>query len=259
MDSRQIIKKIMEKKEFSNLVVKDVELCLKQFDDEKYFDEEKVKLTRGLLKKVFSVFSSTKILSGKKRSVEWILKKHISTRERLKHYGKLYKKIFRDFKESNVKVYDLGAGVNGLSYNYFKEVGVNVDYVGIESIGQLVEIMNKYFEEEKKKGVAVQMSLFDLENLKKLIKKGKENKIVFLFKVIDSLEIVERNYSKKLLKEIVPLVDEVVVSFATKSLTSKREFFAQRKWLIEFIKEEFIIKKDFMFGGERYIIFRHKI
>jgi len=42
--------------------------------------------------------------------------------------------------------------------------------------------------------------------------------------VIDSLEVIERNYSKKLLKEIVPLVDLVVLSFATRSLGKRSKF-----------------------------------
>ena len=256
MDSKQIIKKIMEKKEFSKLSLVDVRLALKQFEDKKYIDKDKVKLTRGLLKKVFSVFSSGKIGAGKVRSVDWILKKHLSTRERLKYYKKLYNKLFRNYVGDNVSVFDLGAGVNGLSYNYFKNI--EVDYVGVESIGQLVDVMTNYFKKEKLKGIAVHMSLFDLNGLKKIIKNKKGKKIVFLFKVIDSLEIMERNYSKKLLKELVPLVDEVVVSFATKNLISNREFAAKRKWLREFLKENFDISDDFMLGGERYVVFKHK-
>jgi hypothetical protein len=256
MDSKKIIGQIMKKKEFSKLPLIDVKLALKQFEDDRYINKDRVKLTRGLLKKVFSVFSSGKIGAGKDRSVDWLLKKHLSTRERLKYYEGLYSRLFKNYLGKKVSVFDLGAGVNGLSYNYFKDI--SVDYVGVESLGQLVEVMNDYFKKEKLKGVAVHTSLFDLNGLKKIIKKKKGKKIIFLFKVIDSLEMMKRNYSKKLLLELVPLVDEVVVSFSTENLLSKKKFYATRKWLIEFINKNFNISDSFMFGSEKYIVFRYK-
>ena len=39
------------------------------------------------------------------------------------------------------KIFDLGAGINGFSYNYFPK---GVYYVGIEAMGQLVDLMNYY-------------------------------------------------------------------------------------------------------------------
>ena len=41
---------------------------------------------------------------------------------------------------------------------------------------------------------------------------------------LDSLEMLEKDFSKKLLKKIVPLVDKVVVSFATRSLGNGQRF-----------------------------------
>jgi len=77
-----------------------------------------------------------------------------------------------------------------------------------------------------------------------------------LFKVIDSLEVIERNYSKKLLEEIVPLVDKVVLSFATRSLGKRSKFNVQRSWIKKFINENFELLEDFEIGGERYFSFR---
>ena len=70
--------------------------------------------------------------------------------------------------------------------------------------------------------------------------------------------MLERNYSKKLLIELTPLVNKVVVSFATRSLIKKTKFKAKRKWFVDFIKKNFSIVDDFELGGERYIIFRSK-
>jgi hypothetical protein len=54
----ELYKKIIQKKEFSQLPKKDVERIFKKFDNENYVGFEKVKLTRDLLRKVFSVFTS---------------------------------------------------------------------------------------------------------------------------------------------------------------------------------------------------------
>jgi len=253
---KETYNKIIQKKEFSQLPKKDVELAFAKFDKEIYGDEEKIKLTRDLLRKVFSVFTSQKLLGLKDKEPEWILKKHLSTRERFVYYPKLYKKLIGDFKRS-INIFDLGAGVNGFSYKYVKSINRNFCYIGIEAIGQLVDLANYHF---KTRGIenchALHMSLFELEKIKKCFGQAKGDKIVFLFKTLDSLEMLERDYSKKLLEEIVPLVDKVVVSFATRSLVSHRRFKVNRNWIINFIGENFKILGDFELGGERYIVFK---
>ncbi len=81
----------MQKKELSQLLKKDVEMALNFFDKEEYSDEEKVKKTRWFLKKNYSGFTSTKLLSLKEKEPGWILRKHLSTRERIPHYKKLFR------------------------------------------------------------------------------------------------------------------------------------------------------------------------
>jgi len=251
---KKLYEKITQKKEFSQLPRKDVELAFEKFDNEDYIDEEKVKLTRDLLMKAYSVFASEKLLNVKDKDVEWLLKRHSSTRERFDFYPELYKKLFGDVK-NNFTIFDLGAGMNGLSYRFFPKK-LDFDYIGIEAMGQLVDLANYHF---KTRGIencmALHLSLFELEKIKKYLKQVKGVKIVFLFKVVDSLEMLERNYSKKLLLEIVPLVEKIVVSFATMSLISRRKFRANKKWLVDFIEENFKILDDFEFGGEKYIMF----
>ena len=254
MNKQELIKKIILKKEFSQLPEKDVELAFAKFDNKNYLDEEKIKLTRDLLRKVFSVFASSKLFNLKEKDCEWFLKKHISTKERVPYYDELYKKILKNEK-SALTILDFGAGINGFSYNYFQK---KFNYVAIESVGQLVNLMNFYFEKKKISGNAIHESLFEMNKIKKIISKTKGQKIIFLFKVIDSLEMVEKDYSKKLLNEIVPLVDKVIVSFATRSLVSKKFFKAKRYWFEKFVKEKFEILDNFELGGERYFVFRKR-
>ena len=259
MNHKQLIEKIMQKKEFFELPVKEVEKVFSKFEKRQVSSEEKIRLTRDLLRKIYFSFGSKKLLNPKiveKKTIKEILNKHISTKERLSYYEELYEKLFSDLEGqgANISVIDLGAGINGLSYNYFKS---DTKYIAVEAIGQLVELMNVYFKREKisHKAKAFHESLFEIEKIKSLINKEKGKKIVFLFKTLDSLEMIERDYSKKLLQEIVPLVNKVVLSFATKSLIKKTKFRAKRTWLLNFIEENFKVLDDFEISGERYVVF----
>ncbi len=248
--NRKILEEIREKREFSQLPEEDIEMAFSHFQKRQVSEEEKIRLTKELLRKVFSVFISKKILSLKEKEPEWILRKHISTRERLAYYKEIYKKIFEEYKKASI--IDLGAGINGFSYKFFK---INAKYTAIESVGQLDKLMNFYFEKNKLNGRAIHLSLFEKEKVKKIIFKEKKPRIVLLFKVIDALEMLKRNYSIELISEIVPLADKVVISFATKSLGNRVKFKANRRWIVDFIKENFNLLDDFRMGNERYLIF----
>jgi len=254
MNKIELLQKIILKREFSQLPLEDVKLALSHFIKRNVSDEEKIKLTRELLHKVYGAFLSKKLLSPKNKDEEWILRKHLSTRERLPYYKNLYQRILPE-NESFV-VFDLGAGINGFSVKYFKK---DIDYIGIEAVGQLVDSTNNYFLKNNQKNKKIyHESLFNLSKIKEIISSIKKPKIVFLFKVLDSLEMLERGYSKKLLIEISSIVDKVVVSFATRSMLRREKFKANRNWIIKFINENFLVTDDFEIGGERYICFLKK-
>jgi len=250
---KEIYEKIIKKKEFSDLPKKDVEMAFSHFEKREVGCEEKVRLTRELLHKVYSGFTSQKLLSLKDKNAEWLLNKHLSTRERFFHYEELYRRLLNYFGKE-LTIFDLGCGINGLSYKYLPK---GTGYVGIEAIGQLVKLQSYHF---KTRGIencqAIHKSLFELEKIKKYIKQVKGNKIIFLFKTIDSLEMIKRDYSKELLRKIVPLVDRVVVSFALMSMKKRQKFKVKRSWIKNFIGENFKILDDFTLGGEEYIVFK---
>ena len=251
MNKQEILERIREKREFSQLPEKDIEMAYEHFTRRQTSEDEKIKLTKEVLRKIFSAFVSKKLLSLKNKDEQWILRKHISTRERLPHYKEIYKRLFGEYKKASV--IDLGAGINGFSYNF---LGIDAKYTAIESVGQLVELMNFYFKKKKINGKAIHLSLFEKEKVLKIIKKEKKPKIVLMFKVLDALETLKRDYSKELISEIVPFADRIAVSFATKSLGSREKFRAKRNWIVDFIKDNFKILDDFEIGGERYIVFR---
>ncbi|MBI2043485.1 hypothetical protein HYT25_03800 [Candidatus Pacearchaeota archaeon] len=289
-----LYKKIIAKKEFSQLPKKDVLMALEKFEKKNLNDWQKIKMTRGFLRKIYSSFSSRKVFSTKGKNVEWYLMKHKSSKERFPYYNEIYERIFP--KRGKFSIVDLGAGINGLrflinlsrlptpdhlatplTYGLSREIarppqGKNVNeytfskkmtsriinYIGVEAIGQFVELMNGFFKKNKKNWNAIHASLFELEKVGELIKKQKKPRIILLLKVIDSLEVMKRDYSKILIKEIAPLSDRIVVSFATRSLGMRKKFSAQRAWILKFIAENFEILDDFEIGGERYVVFEKK-
>ncbi len=254
MDREEILDKITQRKQFSKIPKSDVIRAFDKFDKDQYSDEEKVKFTRDLLRKTFSGFSGEKLLSTKERSSEEILKRHLSTKERYAHYEEIYARILKNLPKK-FSIVDLGAGVNGLSYSFFNKIGKDVDYRGIEAIGQIVTLVNNNFDKNGIKGKMFHLSLFDVNEVKDVIKSSPKPRVILLFKVIDSLEKVERDYTKKFLKEIVPLSDRVVISFATESWMRRKKFYANRKWLVDFIRENWQFTDDFKVGGERYLVF----
>lgn len=248
-----ILKEIKSKREFSQLREVDIEKNFELFSKRQVTEQEKIYLTKEQLRKLFTAFLSKKLLSPKDKSPDWILRKHISTNERLPYYKELYNKLLKENKKTFI--FDLGCGINGFSYNYFPSK-MKLDYFGFESVGQLVEITNSFFEKNNFSGKCYHLSLFEIKEIKEIITKTRGNKILFLFKVIDALESVELNYSKKLILELSPLVDKVVLSFSTKSLGGKNNFKANRKWILDFIQENFKVLDDFEFGNERYVVFK---
>lgn len=255
----EIIDKIMEKKEFSLLPRKEIETAFSHFQKRQVLDTEKIRLSRELLHKIFGAFGSRKLLGIKGKALkekdkEWFLRKHLSTQERLPFYKKIYERILKNLGKK-ITIIDMGAGVNGFSYVFFDEIGYDVNYTEIEAVGQFVDLTNNYFTGKKLNAKAIHLSLFQTEKIKKIVRETKKPKVIFMFKIVDALEAMERNYSKKLISEIAPLADRLALSFPTKSMVKRKGFEAKRTWLTDFLRQNFKIIDDFSFGGERYIVF----
>jgi hypothetical protein len=270
----ELINKIIEKKDFSQLPRKDVELAFEKFEKKTNSEYQSLKLTRNFLRKIYSSFSSRKLFGetvvGKDKG--WILMKHKSTKERLEFYSEIYSRIFENISgaQEEISIFDLGCGVNGLTFDLIEKNikklnnQVKVNYVGVEAVGQLVDLGNNHFKENKldKKCKYYHESLFDTKKIKNIINTISGFKIIFLFKVIDSLEVLERNYSKTLISWLLEDkdlgVDLIVLSFATRSLGNRKKFSVQRGWLLKFIDDNFKILDNFEVGGEKYIVFEKR-
>jgi len=239
------ITEVKMKKEFSQLPDSIVERALE-------LSKNDVKEARALLRKYFGVFLTNKILKGK-GSADDLLKAHMSSKKR--DYDKFYGTIFEGSKNVG-SVIDLGAGINGFSYKYLKDVLGDIEYVAIEAAGQEVEHMNEYFFNNKFSGRAIVGDLFEIEKILEILKVEKRPRVVFLFQVIDALENLERNFSKKFISEISKECEKIVLTLPTESLGGRKKFAVQRKWIIDFLEENFHIEKDFEMNGERVICIR---
>jgi len=261
-----LIEKIKRKKEFSSLPDSIVERAAKISGGE-------VKESRALLRKYFGVFLTNRVLKAK-GSADEILKAHISSKKR--DYEKFYGEIFLDAGKIG-SIIDLGAGVNGFSYSYLqKELG-SVNYLAIEAAGQLVKNMNNYFQDcGFEKAHALGGDLFNVSEILKILKKvgsgrashaflertlGKKQKklrIIFMFQIVDALENLEKDFSKKFILKISKECEKIVLSLPTESLSGRKNFVVQRKWMMDFLEDNFVIEKDFKMNGERIIIIRKK-
>jgi hypothetical protein len=240
------IEEVRKKKEFSEIPDSVVERILLMKGVRGVEGKEKIKKARAILRRVFTSVLTEKILRGKIKD-ERILKKHISTKYR--DYDKLYKRIL-DYEKS---ILDLGCGVNGFSYKHMKK---KIEYLGVEVVGQVVRSGNEYFKQNKISGRIMQEDLFDLKKILELMKKLQKPRTIFMFNIIDSLEIVEKNYSKKLILEVGKEGDKIILSFPTRTLAKRERFKARRYWLYRFLKTNFTILDEFEMQGEKFIVFQ---
>jgi len=208
---------------------------------------------RANLRKYFGVFLTNRVLKLKDLEV---LKYHLSTKKR--DYDALYLRI-RELVGNVSSVIDLGCGVNGYSVEYLRKYFGDIEYLGVEAAGQVVDNLNLFFAENKFiKSLIVQDDLFDIGKINDLIEKTSKPRMVFLFQVVDALESFEKNYSKKLLMEIMGLSDFIVISLPLQSLSKGKKFAVNRAWLTDFLKEKFEILGDWNENGERFICIRNK-
>jgi hypothetical protein len=244
---KELIAEIKKKKEFSELPDSIVERAAEMSKGD-------VKESRALLRKYFGVFLTNKIMKGK-GSFDDLLMAHMSSKKR--NYNEFYKDIFSD-GENVGSIVDLGAGMNGFSYNYLKDVLGDVDYLAVEAAGQEVEHMNNYFKENGFSAKAVVWDLFEVDKIKGLLKGQKKPRVVFLFQVVDALENLERDFSKKFISEISKECEKIVLTLPTESLGGRKKFAVQRKWILDFLEEKFVIERNFEEDGELIIILKNK-
>jgi hypothetical protein len=243
---KDLILQVKKKREFSGLPENLVWKFLKK-------NNLDIKETRANLRKFYGVFLTNKVLKGKTKEV---LNSHISSKGR--DYPNFYKEIFEGIS-NNFSVIDLGCGVNGFSLQELQESLGVLNYCGVEASKQIVDITNNFFTRSSFNAKVIWGDLFNIGEISRLIKNIKSPKVILMLQVIDALESLEKDYSKKLLLEIEKSLggkDFVVISMPLKSISGRKNFEVGRQWLKKFLDETFNIEKDFVVGNERIFVVR---
>jgi hypothetical protein len=235
-----------------------------------------VKEVRKRLRESYGVFIM-KEFSQKKPSDpdEKILASHRSSFERLHSYGMLYRKVLasldavikeKQASEARLKVVDLGSGMNPASYAVLQDVvklhnmKTPVRYDAYDISSQDVSFLNQYFRERGIDGKARQIDLTKESEFSKidLAKKEGETLVCFLFKLLDTLESVERHISKKLIAYLVKQgVDALVITFPQKTIGGGRRISEEKRWWLEgFLQREHLKFEKFPCGDEMVYIVR---
>lgn len=241
-----LVSKVKEKREFSKLPDSVIRRALECSSGD-------VRGARALLRKYFGVFLTNRVLKGKG---EEVLRYHLSSKKR--DYRKFYREIFMGLGTVG-SVVDLGCGVNGFSYGLLREFFGEVEYLGVEASGQLVDSTNDFFRDKKfSDASSVQLDLFDLEDILKILKRARKPRVIFLFQVVDALESLKKDFSKELISRVSGDFEKMVISWSLRSLGGKKRFVSRREWVLDFLMDNFLVSKNFEAGGERIVIVRKK-
>lgn len=188
--------------------------------------------------------------SNNLEDTQTILKLHKSTRERVDHYDEIFTKIF-EWKKPN-KIGDLCCGLNPISISLMKEKLNKVpEYFASDINPKDMEFLNSFFNKFDIKANAKSYDLTKLDIIED--KKFQDCDMVFLLKALDSLEFIKKNCTKELILQIK--AKNIVVSFPTKSLVSKKEFkIEKRNWFIKFIEENNFKYQTFEIENELFFL-----
>ena len=171
-----------------------------------------------------------------KEGCEKVLRCHVSTNERVEHYEKLYRWLRKSVKFSSVL--DIGCGFNVFSMPWLGPI----HYYGIEVNKMDVEFCNKFMN---KFGLSGGVRWGDVLSFDKFVK----SEVVFLFKVLEGFEALEKGFTAKLLKRLD--CKYFVVSFATRSIGGGQPISENRlKWF----KQQVEIVERKKFGSEVYFL-----
>ncbi|MEM4336671.1 MAG: hypothetical protein QXG86_01580 [Candidatus Woesearchaeota archaeon] len=188
------------------------------------FYKDVIKKTRAILRKSSGAF----IKEANIKNIKKVLYMHESTRERIKIYPEVYKKIF-NITGVPKSVLDLGCGFNPLAYNY---LNCKPDYYAFDIDSRIIETLNIFFKKRKIKGKAKIINLREIKNNKIQLPK---TDICFMFKLLDSIEIEKGHKLSETLIKAVPS-KWVIISFSTKTLSGKRMRHPYRGWVEQICK-----------------------
>ncbi|MFH1072976.1 MAG: hypothetical protein V1743_06115 [Nanoarchaeota archaeon] len=200
-----------------------------------------LKSVRKELREVYGVFIMQGYAEKKASdSDEKILRAHRSSAERLPAYRELYGQIFLPhapaWKGKRVRVIDLGCGMNPASCKLLAGVlKQRITYAAYDVSSQDMAFLNSYFRSRGIRGAAIRIDLAREEDFPMIdLHKAKDEFLAcFLFKLVDTLETVNRHISKKLILHLAKHADLLAVTFPTKTIGGRKRIAEEKRWWLE--------------------------
>lgn len=228
----------------------------KEFSRSKEFKELK-RIVREGLRKVYGVFQKAKKKAKKsaRQATGWVspeehLSAHQSSLERLPHYEEIYKRLFALTGEPRA-ILDLGCGANPFSYDL---LGCRPFYIAVDLPNEELLEIDTFL---KRKRVNGQVFGLDLVTEHETLRKLHNVDVAFLFKLLDSLETVQRHISGKLLESIN--ATWLVISFPTVSIGGRKKIAKERRaWFERVLKRQKMSWEEFAVGNETFYVVRKK-
>lgn len=242
----EILEKIKQSKKYktisSEIVLKEIHLYLKsnhqKLNSLKSADKYMLKEIKAKLHRLYSSYQTSKKSKREKYLNELkqnpknihiildILSTNISTKERLSDYPSLYKEIF-SLTGKPKTIVDLGSGLNPISLVYMnlKELS----YYAYDIDESDINFLNEFFKIEKSEEFKGSAEILDINN-KLSINKLPDSNIIFLFKIIDIIDINNHKPSEELIRLLIKKTGFIVASFATKTISKRTMNFPKRKW-----------------------------
>jgi len=227
LEYSELIQDLKKKKELKDLDNNFIFLRIKEYLKDKEIPENKksreyekiFKDLRRILRKSYGMFRNL----NEKRDLE------------------IYEKIFSIAKPR--KILDLGCGLDPLEYCKLTNAELYVSDISQSIINKL----NDYFKLNKINGKAFVFNLLD-DDLEKLPKAD----LCLMLKLLDSIELFKRNYTKELLTKIKSKY--FLISFAKRTLSSPRIIKSSRNWILRILRELNFSYELFDYDSEIYFL-----
>ncbi len=187
------------------------------------------------------------------QDVSKLLITHKSTKERMNYYDTIYLEIFKWYKPKH-GICDLGCGLNPLTIKMITlQLGYDINYFCFDLSKNDMDFLNSFFLKFEINAKAYDYDLTDTSFISK--DEIEKSDLIFMFKLLDSLEFIKKNVSKSIITELTSKNKKIVVSFPTKSLISKTQFdIKKRNWLFNFLNKNEIPYKQFETENELFIL-----
>jgi len=201
-----------------------------------------IKNVRAQLRRVYGLFrddSGTRkklvqdLLKSQKQKqisiINEILSTHTSTQERLPMYEGLYSRIFKITGQPKV-ILDLGCGINPFSFPYMKLQ--KCTYYAYDVNEEEIQSLNIYFRLLHQENIHFQgrAELLDIRSEAALAKDLPVAEVCFLFKMTEVLDRGKGHTKTEAVLKKIP-AKQIVVSFATKTMSGKKMTAPRRKWM----------------------------